>query len=440
MYIDATDFKYNIYFRLGTSILNSQYAGTITQSGGTSIFSRNMEAALTNALRANNIFKNALTSVLNPIRDQMASMSYDLFKSAARQAAGVVSTNTANYFTSFNGKTIKTQDGKFYEITVKNVDSENINLEVVNAGNTQNLFRYLANAVADSHVFDPNYSVPDNNSFKLSGKKRGLKCIIVEKEGIQATAKVSTSRNKTIDSIYDIIATPLDEVNIGVINNDGTFSSKVITNKYTNINIMTTIAKELASACYDLQVLPYCPIQNAITSQVGQIAIDETLEGKAFDYVKDEEENILGCIFYVPESNFTFNIDCNMPVERPMQTEDFRSIGTVNAFGIRAAGQLFVYNFDRFVYADKTLHAGNLGVYQNSFTVYKYNKVSFQLIETYNVAEIYFHDMKFHMRVAYDRNHYTTKEVISRSDLETGNFYLAFDLSTITLYNDSPVM
>ena len=61
-------------------------------------------------------------------------------------------------------------------------------------------------------------------------------------------------------------------------------------------------------------------------------------------------------------------------------------------------------------------------------------------MEKYNVAEIYFHDMRFDMRVAYDINHYITKEVITRSDLETGNFYLAFDLSTLTTYSDSPAM
>src|SRR5574344_1897146 len=76
--------------------------------------------------------------------------------------------------------------------------------------------------------------------------------------------------------------------------------------KQQALNCMSKIAQSLDAFCYDIQMLPYCPVLNYIN---GYNHLDETelIEGADYFYIK-EGATVKDIVIFCPTSTFTFDI------------------------------------------------------------------------------------------------------------------------------------
>lgn len=94
------------------------------------------------------------------------------------------------------------------------------------------------------------------------------------------TTKISSSRKALQGQSFDMFAIPYGEVSfnsdIGVRKSVGELGKFVA----------AEIARELDSACYDIQLLPYCPFASKFSNVYRRIDLTALTEGEDFDYIK----------------------------------------------------------------------------------------------------------------------------------------------------------
>lgn len=99
------------------------------------------------------------------------------------------------------------------------------------------------------------------------------------------TTKISSSRNKIISQNFDMFAIPFGSALIKA--SGGNYRA----NSLNAINIASAIARELDSACYDIQLLPYCPILDLMDSS-GAIDVRNASENVDFNYINNSSGRI----------------------------------------------------------------------------------------------------------------------------------------------------
>ena len=94
------------------------------------------------------------------------------------------------------------------------------------------------------------------------------------------TTKISSARKALQGQSFDMFAIPYGEVSfnsdIGVRQSVGELGKFVA----------AEIARELDSACYDIQLLPYCPFAGKFSNAYKRIDLTALTEGEDFDYIK----------------------------------------------------------------------------------------------------------------------------------------------------------
>lgn len=124
-------------------------------------------------------------------------------------------------------------------------------------------------------------------------------------EGKQSVV-ISAGRNKLIDAPYDMFAIPYGELEI-----IGDTSWK--TNLTSALNIAQAIAEQGATWLYDLQLLPYFPIQQLLNLE-NKINLTGLVEGQDYNIVGTENsKNTI--LFWAKISNFSVNIPYNYMVK-----------------------------------------------------------------------------------------------------------------------------
>lgn len=255
------------------------------------------------------------------LRSAYSTYSLSAFNSALNTAVGGHNQTQINDLLYYNNKIIKTQDGKYYQISVRQAPSTKSFEDV--ACTTGDLYTLMSNAVVISGAFTSGYTSPDNSSFKYSCTCKQYIVTYVERKNYVVTSDVSATRHKTVDALYDIIAMPYGAMDIryGAGNSD-----HFTTDSLVSMASMTSIATALGggsdkSFIYDIQLLPYCPVQGLLEDEPGKITIDPANEHKEFDYVLDKSNSSkIGILFYVPKSSFTLNI------EKEMMWDDYKYI------------------------------------------------------------------------------------------------------------------
>lgn len=121
---------------------------------------------------------------------------------------------------------------------------------------------------------------------------------------IPASSNLDTSRHHLTDAPYDMFAIPFGD-GIQIFNGNG--DEDMTTSKAVAIGMAQAIIEQCGSAVYDVQMLPYCPVQYAIRD--GVIKDDDS----TVIFATDEHNNKLGIIFWGTKSNFTTTI--TVPIE-----------------------------------------------------------------------------------------------------------------------------
>lgn len=124
---------------------------------------------------------------------------------------------------------------------------------------------------------------------------------------------ITTSRYNTIDAPYNLFAIPygIKSVYEGTVQKIQTYDNELA------LNIAIGIVKDKTqSTIYDIQLLPYCPIQN-ISCEDGVLTIPSDSQLYSWVINHDDNTKITGIIFNVTYSKGTFNISNTISVTNP---------------------------------------------------------------------------------------------------------------------------
>lgn len=167
---------------------------------------------------------------------------------------------------------------------------------------TQSFYSTASNILEGSGIFDSNYDTIDAQSMTINYSAQVLSVVW---NRIQPTndikLSVAAQRKKNDSGLYDIICMPYGDINI--------YENGLVvcsTNSFVQRAAAITLGLEYSGAIYDLQLLPYCPVRGLLNN--GNLDITGRTVGTDYDYLKDGSNNAKGILFYVTETNTTFNI------------------------------------------------------------------------------------------------------------------------------------
>lgn len=154
----------------------------------------------------------------------------------------------------------------------------------------------------------PVYGSPDNYTFETKAPCYGYRVKLTQIFN-KATVTLDSDRSHLEDSPYDMFCIPYsDEF---VIKNNGV--DFCTANKSLALNMATEIGKQSGQGTvYDIQLLPYCPIQRAIKANGDFDIINEK-----YDVIKDATDKDLGVVLWCNTSTFTFDIDNPITISNP---------------------------------------------------------------------------------------------------------------------------
>lgn len=163
------------------------------------------------------------------------------------------------------------------------------------------------------------------------------------------------------------------------------------------------IGNAMGSALYDIQLLPYCPVQSAIDSE-GQLTLAGMVSNSQFSLITDtstDPATFVGVIFYATSSSFTLNIDQPIDYPRYKQIVGFTNITvptSTTISPIREYTDYVLQNLDTpssTPQLDPNLNTYGIrtfGVdsshYDNNLKVSKINKTTGKVIDSYMASEL----------------------------------------------------
>lgn len=138
-------------------------------------------------------------------------------------------------------------------------------------------------------------------------------------ETVLVNAKISGTKIHTDDASYDIAVIPYyynykTFKDIEVIKPDGTtFTSS----SYYVLCVLEKLIQQLDANCYDVQLLPYCPLASTLITNSGQIDLRQlanSVENRGFNYM-DLGGTACGVVIYVDTASF----QCDLHAEGNVQ-------------------------------------------------------------------------------------------------------------------------
>lgn len=203
-------------------------------------------------------------------------------------------------FLNLNGKVIRDIDGRYFEVQIKEVKSEAKSYPV-QAGN---LYNQLSTMIKNSkhEVFGIDAVVWNNNpntySFRVGATYNTYETTLTQLYNAEITYTISQQRVSTEDAAYDILAIPYGTILAETPNDD------IQTRAEVGIGVIQAIAKNLDASCYDIQLVPYCPMQSYI---IEDGVINTAKNSGLASYIMQGEIKV-GVIYHVPNANFTFDL------------------------------------------------------------------------------------------------------------------------------------
>ena len=190
---------------------------------------------------------------------------------------------------TLNDKLIKvTEADQMYKI---NIIQEPVELETSLKDQ-----RAMINAL-NSKILTPNGGSVQQYTYSALFKGYKLNISLTQVQG-SLTATLSNDRYHLEDEPYDMFCIPYGDIFL-MEPNSGFRSQK------TGIAIAQALAAELGKdAVYDIQILPYSPIQHAWDEEWHWVDLSLT----KYSIIKDENERNISAIIWCRQSNFSFNL------------------------------------------------------------------------------------------------------------------------------------
>lgn len=214
---------------------------------------------------------------------------------------------------ALNNKIIKdTGTGKLYRVQILTKDDANLNTTV--GSSIANVYGVM-NDIATS-TFQAGHGNSEGYSLTIFGVKY-LNLIVSEVVATNdiLTATITKARRVLRDAPYCMFCIPYGKVELK--NKSGNVST--FTDGDLGLAMARGIAESLTSAkCYDLQLLPYCPVTDYKVWQDGNaISLNDLVENQDYTqiYLKGADTVAPSIILWAKQSNFTIDIDVNLSIE-----------------------------------------------------------------------------------------------------------------------------
>lgn len=254
-----------------------------------------------------------LIPVYEERRGQYPQTVYDFFTNLVQNNASAIYNNALtasglDFATSYSilgeqGKTIyDTSTGLYYRLKAKNYTNnlpKNIRPQVGTA---------LYNAL--KLMLSNTTGTPDNNTWLLG--YYNLTGYYLEFEQIQLSTSIiiDADRNHLADAPYDMFCLPYSDT-FKYKSNGTTYTA----NSLLAINLAQNIGLQSGSGnIYDIQLLPYCPLNAAKDMTPGDVL---DLGTQKVDQIKNGSGVTIGVLAWCTFSNFTFDIAYKIDVENP---------------------------------------------------------------------------------------------------------------------------
>lgn len=205
------------------------------------------------------------------------------------------------------GKIVKIGENKYYRIHVVSQQFTN-EVNVTNTGEATYFWRmsqFCLNTPIDE-VYNLFSGSASDNSFKL--KAVGTQYYLaLEELTNQINFTIPTTRRVLTDAPYSMFAIPYGSV--AITSGDQLYIR--LGSEGIATQVAAAISEKMGSQVYDVQLLPYCPLRRAIT-QTNGVGFAQLTEGADYTLITqtiDDNTSTIGFMFWVEESEFTFNID-----------------------------------------------------------------------------------------------------------------------------------
>ena len=256
-----------------------------------------------------------LEEVSNNLLNALVGNNLPSINNKTRALCGTLSESDFNELANISGKIIKTTDNKFFSIDITSVEEEYIQDRYLKPSEEPGIT--IQSILNSSDVFEESNTM---NERSVDVTAYGMKYYVnvSEVKSLTGSAKISSSRNHTNKAMYDIFAIPCGEISIGKYVG-GVYTETCKMSKEIAIESATALARTLDANLYDLQLLPYCPIQSLIDIVNGKPCViydrgTSAGEGISLDFILTSANDKIGALFYVVDSSYTFNIPLTLGV------------------------------------------------------------------------------------------------------------------------------
>ena len=231
------------------------------------------------------------------------------------QANSAFGFNSSNPLLEFDGKIIKDSDGKYWEIRVfdTNNGQEKTETKDVTSGVSPALKSTMLDAWRESAT-QPT-ATADDKAFQVRSFYNEYHLEITERKDLQTVLDLGayTGLGTTDSALFDVICIPYGFTRI---TNEGWLDNPifdVFPEKNRSLLACSSLTSQLTSEwVFDLQVLPYCPVQNFITNRQFMELPDDP---SACAVLGKHSGDITDIFIVCDTTNITFDIDQNIRID-----------------------------------------------------------------------------------------------------------------------------
>lgn len=262
-----------------------------------------------------NLYKNGMTT--DVIKQNLDSQYTDavintlnVTMNTSIEALGGKTENSLNDLMFYNDGIVCDSLGNYYRINVKEVNRENVTDQIMSA-NYPNVFTTMKNKwnAATNQSQTPNsYAL----LLRANSVSYRIEITQVSYDGLKVDFTSSTGHTKD-SALFDVICLPYADIRMDI--GGAVPPIQYHYSKDECLATMNAIATQLTSQrVYDLQLLPYCPIQNALWIQNSNVP---TILNDSTQYINCYKDGkVYNPIPIVPYTQITFDIDKQIELER----------------------------------------------------------------------------------------------------------------------------
>ena len=304
--ITALDYKWTLSFN-STGALPTSYPNGATLGFSYVVGNSNSCLNMADMSKANEVLIKYIQTI----------GSYETNKSLLMEQTGFEGEDLWTKAINENGKIIyASEEGKYYKVVV---DSDIVweTNKVVNGTHAWNVLTWATSQVIPGTTLQKYANVDYNNdTFGYLLRYKRATVSIVPYEGIPVDSKeviISPGRNVLSDAPYCMFAIPY-YANKWCVNN-GTVGKGSMGPEIA-LDFVNSMSKALTGVgqLMDIQLLPYCPLQELIEGgtghEPGYINISNLTDNADYQFIKIDEEYDSGIMmFWCTRSTFTFDIE-----------------------------------------------------------------------------------------------------------------------------------